>query len=65
MVGMDSASPDYPDFPIHKILLRNDILIIENLTNLHLLAGQQFKIYALPLNLEIDGSPARVIAELI
>jgi len=65
MVGFDTCSADNQEgFPIHKILLGGDVLIIENLTNLNLLADKAFKVYALPLNLEIDGSPSRVIAEV-
>ncbi len=64
MVGLDACSPDNTDgFPIHKVLLSNDILVIENLTNLASLAGKQFRIYALPINLQLDAGPARVIAE--
>lgn len=64
MVGVDTCSVDNKDgFPIHKILLSGDVLIIENLTNLDKLAEKQFKVYALPLKLELDGAPARVIAE--
>ncbi|MES2971306.1 MAG: cyclase family protein [Patescibacteria group bacterium] len=64
MVGLDACSVDNIEgFPIHKILLAGNVLIIENLTNLRTLAGKQFKVYALPLNLELDASPARVIAE--
>lgn len=66
MVGVDTCSVDNQDgFPIHKILLGGNVLIIENLTNLDQLTGKNFKVYALPLNLQIDGSPARVIAEVI
>ena len=65
MVGLDTCSPDNKDgFPIHKILLAGNILIIENLTNLSELAGKKFKVYALPIKLQIDGAPARVIAEV-
>jgi hypothetical protein len=65
MVGVDTCSVDNQDgFPIHKILLAGKVLIIENLTNLNQLTGKDFKVYALPLNLQIDGSPARVIAEI-
>ena len=65
MVGFDTCSPDNQDgFPIHKILLGGNVLIIENLTNLQVLADKNFKVYALPLKLEIDGSPSRVIAEV-
>lgn len=66
MVGVDTCSVDNQEgFPIHKILLAGNVLIIENLTNLNQLTGKNFKVYALPLNLQIDGSPARVIAEII
>ena len=66
MVGLDACSVDSQDgFPIHKILLAGDVLIIENLTNLSALEDKNFKIYALPLNLQIDGSPARVVAEVV
>jgi arylformamidase len=65
MVGVDTCSVDNQDgFPVHKILLAGNVLIIENLTNLTQLTGKDFKVYALPLNLQIDGSPARVIAEV-
>lgn len=65
MVGVDSCSIDnQPDFPVHKILLGNDILIIENLTNLEQLSEMDSRIYALPLKLDLDGAPARVIAEV-
>lgn len=65
MVGVDACSVDNQDgFPIHKILLGGNVLIIENLTNLRQLADKNFTIYALPINLQIDGSPARVIAQV-
>ena len=63
MVGLDTGSADnLDDFPIHKTLLGGDVLIIENLTNLERLADKTFTVYALPLKLEVDGPPARVIA---
>lgn len=66
MVGVDTCSVDNQDgFPIHKILLSGDVLIIENLTSLNQLAGKEFKVYALPLKLQVDGSPARVVAEVV
>ena len=64
IVGMDMASPDYPPFKIHKLLLGSGVLIIENLTNLSELAGKEFEVYALPIKLQIDAAPARVIAEV-
>lgn len=65
MVGLDTCSADNKaDFPIHKTLLGADILIIENLTNVEQLSGMKAKIYALPLKIDVDGAPARVIADI-
>lgn len=64
IVGLDMCSPDHEVFSAHKILLAANVLIIENLTNLDKLADKEFTVYALPLNLQIDGAPARVIAEV-
>ena len=67
MVGVDTCSVDahFTSFPIHKILLRKDILIIENLVNLASLAGKEFQVYAFPLALQLNGSPTRVVAEIV
>lgn len=65
MIGLDACSVDsQAGFPIHKLLLAGNVLIIENLTNLEQLIDKNFRVYALPLKLELDGAPARVIAEL-
>ncbi|HTE22133.1 MAG TPA: cyclase family protein [Candidatus Limnocylindria bacterium] len=65
MVGVDMISFDHDaPFPIHKTLLGNDILLIENLINLGKVAGQRFKLYAMPVNWELEAAPARVVAEL-
>lgn len=64
MVGMDMSGPDAEPFKTHKILLGGGVLIIENLTNLAELAGKDFTVYALPIKLELDGAPARVIAQI-
>lgn len=64
IVGLDTPSPDRAPYGTHKILLKNDILIIENLTNLEQLIGQKnFEIIALPMKLETDSAPARVVAK--
>lgn len=64
LVGVDTCSVDNtPDFPIHKRLLGAGIPIAENLTNLDALQDRNFQVYAFPLNLDLDGAPARVIAE--
>ena len=63
MIGLDFPSPDKAPFPVHQILLGNNILIIENLQGLANLKGVgKFRICALPLKLEADSAPARVIA---
>lgn len=65
MVGVDACSVDNQEgFPIHKILLAGNVLVIENLINLGQLADKKFTVYALPVNLQIDGAPARVIVEV-
>jgi kynurenine formamidase len=65
MVGVDTGSVDNTDgFPIHKILLNGGVLIIENLTNLDQLTGEGLIVYALPIKLDVDGAPARVIAQI-
>ena len=64
MVGVDMCSIDDEPFTIHKILLKNEILIIENLTNLSSLQNKNFTVFAFPLKFQIDGSPVRVVAEV-
>jgi kynurenine formamidase len=65
LVGIDTGSFDIEKgFPVHKKLLTADVLLIENLTNLTELVGKQFELFALPLKLEVDGAPARVVARL-
>jgi len=65
MIGFDMPSPDRFPFEIHKKLFANEILIIENLTNLNKLINyKNFDIYALPLLCATDGAPARVIAQV-
>lgn len=65
-VGIDTPSVDVVDsrdYPTHHILLNNEIVIIENLTNLAALPKQTFRLFALPLKItEADGAPVRAIA---
>jgi len=64
--GLDTISADEPDtqdFSVHKTFLRNDTVIIENLTNLDKLPCSQFNFSCFPLNFEnADGSPIRAVA---
>ena len=65
-LGVDMISIDREgtsDFPVHRILLAQNILIIENLTNLKGLPQVGFSFSCLPLKFEnADGSPVRAIA---
>ncbi|WP_068774117.1 cyclase family protein [Paenibacillus sp. FJAT-26967] len=65
MIGLDTPSPDKYPFDVHKCLFQNNILIIENLTNVEQLRHvKSFEIIALPLHIRADSSPARVIARV-
>ena len=65
MLLLDIPTPDKFPYPIHKKILGNDILIVENVCNMKLLIDKKFKVYAIPLNFEeFDGSPCRVFAEV-
>lgn len=70
VIALDTPSPDdgsaiglKDDSPVHKIFLKNDITIIEYLTNTdQLRTDREYSLIALPLKLkDCDGSPARVI----
>lgn len=63
LVGVDTPSVDRPPFEAHLELLGNDVLIVENLTNLDAIPGDTFELIATPLAiLGRDGSPVRAIA---
>lgn len=65
MVGVDFPSVDYEPFKVHDILLNNNILILENLTNLSaLLPYREFELLAFPLKIRADSSPVRVVARI-
>lgn len=66
LLGIDSPSPDKYPFSIHNALFENNILIIENLTNLQeLVSAGEFEVIALPLKVKADSSILRVIAKLL
>ena len=74
LLGVDFATPDLalpkraPDFdwPVHKILLSNGVLIAENLADFGALSGQRVEIICGALNIDgADGSPARILARPI
>ncbi|HVT01491.1 MAG TPA: cyclase family protein [Patescibacteria group bacterium] len=66
MVGMDMLGPDYDKpWTTHKILLGSDVTILENLTNLDQLEGKDFEVVALPMKLQADAAPVRVVAKIL
>jgi len=66
LVGIDSPSIDLgkdSKFSVHHILLKRDILILENLCNLEKIPRSNFKLTVLPLKLkDATGSPVRAVA---
>jgi len=66
LVGIDSPSIDVgtnKEFAVHKILSKNNIIIVENLANLEKIQNAKFRFIALPLKLkDATGSPIRAIA---
>ena len=66
LVGIDSPSIDLGNdelFNVHHIFSKNNILIVENLTNLKKISSKEFNFTILPLKLkDITGSPVRAIA---
>ena len=63
LLGVDIPSLDHFPFPAHEALLDNDVLILENLTNLHALSGPLFQLVAIPLGIAgREASPVRAIA---
>lgn len=65
-IGIDAISIDNmasTTFVVHKILLSNNILIVENLTNLDSVENECFIFCVMPLKtMDSDGSPVRAIA---
>ncbi|RLE54963.1 MAG: cyclase family protein [Thermoprotei archaeon] len=65
-VGIDAPSIDHPEsieFPVHKILLSNGVVVYENLVNLEVLCGRRCKFFGVPLKI-VGGtaSPVRAFA---
>ena len=74
LLGMDMPTPDIPlharghgfDWPVHHTLLRDGVLIAEQVTNARSLAGRRAEFLFLPLNIVGgDGAPARVLGRPI
>jgi kynurenine formamidase len=67
-LGFDTISVDTMTdeaLPNHNLLLRKEVLIIENMNNLHVLAGKKFQLYCIPLKIQgSDASPVRAFAQI-
>jgi len=66
--GVDTVSVDpagSTELPVHNILLKKGMVIIENLVNLEKLPDMDFTFLAFPLKIKQgDGSPVRAVARI-
>ncbi len=71
LLAMDTPMPDNPingrgtanDSPNHKILLGNNVILVEYLCNLKALKKKEVELVVLPLKIvDGDGAPARCVA---
>ena len=64
LLGLESyniESQDTPDFPVHHLLLSQNILILEGL-ELDQVHEGWYTLFCLPLKLgEVDGAPVRAV----
>ncbi|HWO40725.1 MAG TPA: cyclase family protein [Candidatus Eisenbacteria bacterium] len=74
LLGIDCITVDLPtplrpkgfDFPVHRTLLGNNVLIAENVANLRSIVGKKTRIMALPLRVAgSDAGHARIVAEIL
>lgn len=74
LVGIDCITVDLPtplrqkgfDFPVHRTLLGNGVLIAENVANLGRIVGKKSRIMAFPLRVKgSDAGHARIVAEIL
>ncbi len=71
LLAMDTPMPDNPangkgsenDSPVHKIMLRHGVILVEYLCNLQEIKKREVELIVLPLKiLQGDGSPVRCVA---
>jgi arylformamidase len=71
MVGMDLITPEMPEavregeftWPVHRALMGEEILVMENVCNLGSLARKRVEVIAAPINIKgADGAPVRLLA---
>lgn len=64
MVGIDAPGPDKYPFSLHTLLLRHEILILEDLTNLESLLNNEFELFAFPIKFDADAAFVRTVAKI-
>jgi len=63
-IAIDTCSVDkYGNSKIHKLLLKNEINIIENLTNTNKLTENKYKAYFIPMKINAEASFVRAFVE--
>jgi kynurenine formamidase len=74
LVAVDTITPDLPydlrsdgfDFPVHRALLQQGILIAEQIANLEALHGKRVEFIFGALSIDdCDGAPARVLGRAV
>lgn len=64
-IAIDSPSVDsFGESNIHKIFLKNNIWIVENLTNVNKINEGIYKVYFIPLNINAEASFIRAFIEI-
>ncbi len=64
-IGIDTPSPDIAPFNVHKILLPESIVIVENMSNLGMVVNRVFELAVLPIKISRgSAAPVRAIARL-
>lgn len=59
-LGRDRRHGEYD-----RLLIKNNVFVIENLANLSAITTKEFKVYCFPLKIEnVDAIPARVLVEI-
>lgn len=66
MLGLDTPSPDFAPYTLHKQLSEAGIFIVENLCGLdplyHAVKNRPFSFFAVPLKIAAEASPVRAFA---
>lgn len=72
LVGLDTITPDLPgpyreagweEFPVHRELLGNEVLIAEHVGGLDAVAGERLEAFAFPLKVrDGDGAQVRIVS---